>query len=390
MLNQIDLFSPDRSRYHVLHYFTKKFHEAIVRSGVQSRLFPPPTNANLPNIVSSLIKNPPDCTLAFNGLLPDSKGQFLADTLQIPHVACLVDAPNHFLNLIKSAYTMIGCIDLSFCDFFQELSFPQTFFFPHAVAAEDASLIEKKREYDVVMLASNMDFERIRKNWKKRYPHPLCQVLDDAADQVLSDTTTTHLQAFFHLINTPYAQKNIDLKRFNSIAILSELEDYIRSKDRVELLRAVEGIPVHLFGQKQGWKPYLRKNSTILLEGQVSFTQVQDILQRSKILLNSMPNYKHGAHERIFSGLIQGALPVTNKNVFMERHFQDKQNIAFYRSKHWHEVPSILHAYLSNENLRSKVALEGKLKVMKEHTWDQRVQSLKESLPPLLEKIRGY
>ncbi len=49
--------------------------------------------------LDTLFADRPECTLSFNGLLPDAEGRFFCEMIQIPHVACLVDAPTQFFSL---------------------------------------------------------------------------------------------------------------------------------------------------------------------------------------------------------------------------------------------------------------------------------------------------
>src|SRR6516162_3155093 len=105
-MKKIDVFMPPLSQYSVLHHFTKKLHEALVQQGIVSRLLEAKHNDPGP-FLDALLKDPPDCTLSFNGLLPDNQGRFFSDMIRIPHVACLVDSPTNFLTLVRSPYSVI-------------------------------------------------------------------------------------------------------------------------------------------------------------------------------------------------------------------------------------------------------------------------------------------
>src|SRR5262249_10865415 len=96
MIKHIDLFMPPNiSQYGVLHHFTIKMNEALQRSGVRSRILEAQKDNPKP-FLSELFNEIPDCTLSFNGLLPDKEGRFFCDLVKIPHVACTIDSPNAF------------------------------------------------------------------------------------------------------------------------------------------------------------------------------------------------------------------------------------------------------------------------------------------------------
>ena len=117
-MKRIDVFMPPLSTYGVLHHFTEKMHEALLRAGIQSRLLEAKRNDPGP-FLKALFEDKPDCTISFNGLLPDTQGRFFCDMVNIPHVACLVDSPNSYLSLTQSPLTIITCVDQSSVDFFR-------------------------------------------------------------------------------------------------------------------------------------------------------------------------------------------------------------------------------------------------------------------------------
>ena len=118
MLKRIDIFMPPFSQYGVLGHMTKDIHEAFKRQGVNSRLLVAEHDNPKP-FLDAIFDDSPDCTLSFNGLLPTPTGLFFCDMIKIPHVACLVDSPNQFMELIKSPRTVITCPDKNAVEFFK-------------------------------------------------------------------------------------------------------------------------------------------------------------------------------------------------------------------------------------------------------------------------------
>ena len=52
--------------------------------------------------------------------------------------------------------------------------------------------------------------------------------------------------------------------------------------------------------------------------GMISPESVLDKIGDSKILLNSMPWFKNGSHERVFNGMLNGAVVVTEQNPYFQ------------------------------------------------------------------------
>lgn len=393
MIKRIDLFLPPNvSQYGVLHHFTQKLYEALLRIGVNARILVAQHDNPKP-FLAELFKDVPDCTLSFNGLLPDEEGRFFADLIRIPHVAFVVDSPNGFVSLANSPYTVIASVDQNACDFFRGVNAKNVLFLPHGVEKNLNFPRDEERPYDVVMLASCIDYEEIRKQWHQKYPNPLAKLLEEAAETALRDEKTSYVQAFVEAMDKELARgAALDPNKIDFIDILDQLEMYIRGRERVELLRSIKDAPIDLFGSNAAtttWKKQLSGNSNITIHDAVPYDQALEIMQKSKIVLNSCAWIKRGTHERTLSGLAAGALVVTSENQYMRENFTDGVNIAFYRYQELDKVNPLINQYLKDESLRKKVALAGREQVMHHHTWDIRAGALVRELSPILQTIRA-
>jgi len=390
MLKRIDVFMPPLSHYGVLHHFTKKFYEALSKNGINCRLLEAKRNDPAP-FLKALFEDPPDCTLSFNGLLPDDQGRFFCDMIQIPHVACLVDSPYSFLPLIRSNYSIVTCIDRVSVEFFQGLGFSRALFLPHGVESSLTSDPNIVREYDVVMLSSCIDYEGIRSSWKQKFPAPLQKAMDETIEIAMADPSVPYYQAFVQALDRQVnKQAGIDPQTIDFADVLDEIEMYIRGKDRVELVKAITDAKVDIFGSSDGttgWKKYLGNKRNVMIHDPVPFEQALEIMKHSKILLNSCPWIKYGGHERLFAGLACGALVITNENAFLKENFEEGKSIVFYQSPRWDKANHRVNEYLENQAKRDQVAQKGREIVMKFHTWDQRASHLIKELPKILKKM---
>ena len=387
---KIDIFMPPLSNYSVLHHFTKEMHEAMLRLGVQSRLLEAKRTDPAP-FIKAILEDKPDFTLSFNGLLPDNQGRFFCDMINIPHVACIVDSPNIFMDLTKSPLTIITCVDRGSVDFFKGTGFDRVLFMPHGVESSLKPDQSSNREYDVVMLSSCIDYEALHDSWKKKYSPGLCKALEEAAEKALGDLSVPYYQAFVEALDKQVQeQSGIDPEELDFLEVLGDLEMYIRGKDRVELVRSIKEAKVDVFGSadgETGWKKYLSNQRNVVIHDPVPFEQALDIMKHSKIVLNSSPWISYGGHERLFAGLACGALVLTNENPFLAKEFKDGESIAFYQHGRWDKANHRVNEYLENAAKRDLVAKNGKDIVLSRHTWDQRAAKLLEDLPALLKNL---
>lgn len=390
MIKRIDLFMPPKSQYEVLHHFTRELGEALGRTGVSIRILE--AERDKPKeFLDTLFSDPPECTLSFNGLLPDGEGRFFCDLIHIPHVACLVDSPNHFLDLTKSKNSIITCVDRFACDFFHGLNFHNVLFMPHAVDKNLVSAsIEGKRPIDLLMLGSYNDYESIKETWRKQFDDSLYKAVLEAAESALADKTISCPQALAKALDNLVKTVSYEnLNQINFLLLLDQLEDYITGKDRVELIRAIKGVQIHIVGVgSERWKKSLGNASNIIYHSPVTYDQAINLMKQSKIVLNSCPKIKNGAHERILAGLACGALVITNDNLFVHENFKAGESILYYPPNHWSEINEQIQLYLNDDKKRLEIVRKGREIVRNGHTWDHRAAVLVNELEPILNKIK--
>ena len=396
MLRKVLIFtlSPD-TRFKEYEYFNKGLIESFHRLGVECSVFR--CHSDDPaKLYRELLEDPPDCTFCFNGLMPDADGNFFSDRMQIPHVACLIDPPTRFFSLLKSKYTIVTCIDRYFCDFYGSLLTPEgihspVLFMPHAVGHNLHEKPESPRKYDIVAMATCYDFEGAQKKWKERYSKEVCQIMNESVEITLSEGSTSYIQAF---IKSLQQNGKVDPKSIDCESIYYDLETYIKGKDRIALIQAIqEQHKVHIFGGPQtnvGWDAYFPKgDSNVILHDKVSMVQAVEIMKESKIVLNSCATFKNGSHERVFLGLACGALICTNENEYLQDQFKENNGIIFYPFKDRKSINAKIKDYLEHESARCEAVNKGYAIVKAQHTWDNRVKMLQEQLPPILDRLNA-
>lgn len=371
--------------------FTTKLHEAIVKAGVKSNLMTADKN-NPQAFIDQVLADNPDFTLSFNGLLPDEQGRFLCDMLNIPHVACLVDSPNTFVNLSHSPLTIITCVDKMACQFFTNLHCENVIFMPHAVDSDfPAPKPGQERPYDVVFLGACINHEEIREKWKKKYPPYLVETLELAAEIVTTSLEISFAEALVAAMNEKIWFPGVDVSTFDFVELLDELEYFVRGKDRVDLLKAIKDVKVDVFTyaeQKKDWEKLIGPgHDNIVLHDSVPFEKALEIMKESKIILSSAPMFKNGSHERIFAGLASEAIVVTNPSKYIMEEFDESEGVIIYDLKNPEKLNADIQKYLTNPALRAAAGKKGRAKVMQRHTWDVRAKDLLNHLDSILQAL---
>lgn len=395
MIKHIDLFIPPIGEFGVIKHFTRQFHTALQRAGIKTRLLVAEKDNPKP-FLDKIFQDPPDCTMSFNGLLPDENGNFLCELIQIPHVACLVDSsPIYYIPLTQSLQNVITCPDRYFCSFFQNLNFNNVFFLPQAIEKDINPTNFEKDEvvYDVTFLGNCYDYEAIKEGWQTKYPPPIYEALILAVEISRATLDITFMDALVQALNEKVVPMGLPMESLNFIEILDELETYMRGLDRVDLVKSIKNAEVHIFCSNEGkkiWSKLLGKSQkNVHYHQAVPFEDALEVMRKSKILLNSSPSFKCGAHERVFAGLACGSLVMTSESLYLsEEGFKDGQNILFYKASQAKEINDKIDLYLSNEAMRVAAIAQGRDRVMSHHTWDSRVPILLNNLEPMLLAVK--
>jgi spore maturation protein CgeB len=378
--------------YESKRYFAKKFAEALLRHGLKPRIIDSNIGTNVKEQLAAMM-NPEqtDLTCSFNSAIPLDDGTFIWDRTHIPHWSILVDPSFYSEHYLSSPYSIVSCVDHYDCEYVSRHHFQNVFFWPHAVERELIAPENNSRPYDVVFLGSCYDHENLRQYWQKKMPKKHAAAIDEAVEIVLHERDTPLIRAIHQaLLNHHLDSSEVDFKE-----IFFYVDNYMRGKDRTELIRSIKDVHVHVFGGTcwrshppvRGWGHTLSSMRNVSIHPTVTFSESLEILKQSKICLNSMPFFKNGTHERIFTGLACGSVPVTTDNQWIQENFIEEEELLIYRPFHWDMVNDQIKALLSNEEKRKQIAAQGREKVMLNHTWDNRVEEMLVALKPILAKL---
>lgn len=379
--------------YESKRHFTQKLAEAMERRGIETLIVDVNEGPLRVDAVREIQGFAPDLTCSFNTLLPLSEEKYLWDFLSIPHLSMLVDPLMYGMDLTKSPYSILSVVDRNDINEAVIPTFKNLFFFPHAVEKELSFDEKAERPFDVVFLGSCYDYESLRASWQQRNPEGLNKVLNDAIDIVFSDNRSSLANA----LAQAWGHSGLDPRGVDFVSLFYYLDNYTRGRDRIELIRSIKNVPVHIFGELStdnavgflGWQPYLAGNSNVTIHPSVPFAEGLEIQKKAKICLNSMPFFRDGTHERVFTALACGAVPVTSESVYLRESFADGQDLVYYQSNEWNRVEPTILSLLKDEPRRRAIAASGRQKVMAAHTWDHRVSLLEKELPPILARIEG-
>lgn len=254
--------------YESKRHFSQKLAEAMNRKGIETQLIDVDEGPLKLDAIRGIQSFNPTFTCSFNTLLPLSDEKYLWDFLQKPHISFLLDPLFYAMDLTRSPYSLLTVVDKNDVQEALLPNFDRIYFWGHAVERELLEEpLQQDRPYDVVFLGSCYDYESLRTSWQQRNPEGMNRVLEDAIDLIFSDNRCSLAKA----LATAWEHSKLDPHQADFVSLFYYLDMYTRGRDRVELIRAIKDVPVHVFGELSkdtpvgflGWEPYLEANKNV-------------------------------------------------------------------------------------------------------------------------------
>jgi len=336
-------------------------------------------------LIEEMSKERPLFALGFNAVGQFYvKDQSVYDMVAFPHISWMVDHPVHHIDRIEipadqkyrelhvpDNFGLIATIDKGHKQFI-DISFAQKygcFFLPHG-GCKARKVDMKTRNLDLVFCGTGTGPESIRNTWKKMDPK-VKELIETAVEIDESGIELSSVE----LIAKVFTEHSESPNRKRFMLIMHNVERYRRAKERLQTLEALDhaGIKTTLFGR--GWEFAKFRNHEIKKE--LSFEDTLEVFQQSKLSLNASSFFKEGAHERIFSSMLNGAVCLTNGSKYLDGldGFYDVEE----KYDHLDSLPEIVDNALDNTELQDK-AIEGCSFVEKGHTFGHRAIELRDTI----------
>jgi len=284
----------------------------------------------------------------------------------------MVDHPGHFLDRYGLSKILIGCYDPSHLDYLKLRFGPskRAFHLPHGGSPPPSPFAGswEERPCELVFPASYMDLKTLESKIMTMPEAPRRIVFSSAEIAESFDEIPTHLAAMEAAKALGVDFSKPGTFEFVLDQLLGTVEHLIRCRRRMALLNVLDkaGLPVDVYGE--GWPEGLFKSHRI--HPQLDFDGVLNLMSRSKIVLNarSVP----GSHERIPSGMMAGALVLSDFSSSVAEEFADGEELLLYRWTKTDSLPQLVSSLLSDAAGSEKIAAKGSGKAFRECSWQDR------------------
>lgn len=327
-------------------------------------------------------------------------GRSVWEEQEIPYFNILMDHPFHYARPLEQApgTSVVFCTDRNHTKYLRRF-YPQlkrVDFLPHAGMEADISrhapagnchLCTEGGAYHPAM--ADRSFDVLYAGGLSKYvAEGLVPDLGEITEfdafaltqQVLSElircpdkTTEQAVEEYLFSIGKQYPDREL----LHWITELRFIDSYATSFYREQAVRLLveNGIEVTVFGG--GWdRCEWASNPNLIYGGKVPAPQVLELMNHSRIVLNTMTWYKNGAHDRIFNGMLAGAAVVTDKSVYLEETVLKERTPCMepFALQQIQRLPELVQDLLAHPNKMEQIAENGYHYARAGHTWLQRAE----------------
>lgn len=296
----------------------------------------------------------------------------------------LIDPPFYLNERLKkvTGNVMVSCIDRSHVNYIDKYykNIPWTCFMPHGglTGEHPSSIPYDKRKYNAVIIGSHQQLDgimRVIDSLKKDFDPLLSEIINEALNDFSSDLTTIVYDKIYQTISD--FDENVFKEFMYHIRAIDALR---RFHKRTSLINGLikNNLAVDIWGT--GWEnlDIISQNKDLIgLHGAVNYNETKYILRNSKILLNDLPFYHNGSHERVFMGMQCGAIIATDRSHFFEECFKNDTDIIYYDTKDIESLVSKAVTLFDDKKVAQHI-IDNAYSISADHTWASRAYSILE------------
>lgn len=316
-----------------------------------------------------------------------SSGANMCEQLQIPCVNILVDHPYWYPDILNKmpSVGIVLCVDRRHMDYVSRFypQIPLNGFLPHGGTCMDGTPKPIRERTIPVLYAGSLlgNYAEKQKPDFKKWDFPAEEICETAIQTLLRNPKLTIEQALEKTIrNHGIEMSDSQLVQFISSCVYIErvVSSHYREKILADIARA--GIPLEIYGDGWdacGWTTL----PNVHYGGRISPKEVLGKMEDTKIVLNTMPWFKDGSHERVFNGMLRGAAVCSETSVYFEEELPSDAWISYdLTDDSIARLPQRLQNLLQDTDTMQRIADRGYQLAVENHTWQARAGELDRDL----------
>ena len=213
----------------------------------------------------------------------------------------------------------------------------------------------EKRDISVFFPASYLDEDSVLNQIKSVFPEVMGEIARGAIEILDKKKTFCVEEGIEEYLKTKGVAYTDETIRTYVEEYGFAIDGYLNRKNRNQIMRLIlaQGIPVVVCGVN--WKVFkdtLAEKEQAYLEiigENLSGQAVADYMTRSKIVLNLSPHLQDGIHERVTSGLMNGAICITDENPYIVERVKEYDVLELFQWTTSSSIPKKIKRILQQE-----------------------------------------
>ena len=310
-------------------------------------------------------------SFAAAGYCFESGGKNIYDQMPFPFFAFQVDHPAHHINRFCFNNIIISAMDRSHVTFLNNYfkGSRKAYFMPHGGCRSKFAGTGREKKINLLFPASYMNVNEQLTAIKRLEPFSQ-KLISDAVEVILAHDAIP-IEDALEAVAKGLGIDIYDEKLKSKVAgeIIRKIETFVRALKRTKMLKILDdaNVAVDIYGN--GWPANTFKCHRI--HKALPFNEINDLMTESKIVINAA-NIADGAHERVFTTMLNGSLSLSDYNPYLSETFSEDSEIVFYKWTSIDKMPETVNKLLSDNDLRNNITSNGAAASATAHTWDHR------------------
>lgn len=385
--------------YDTLDLFTYELKREFEGLGYEAMVFDVRDMAQGLKELSVFAEKPVKAVLTFNNLgfnMELRVGENIWEQLGIPCINILMDHPYCYRDALDCAprNAIVLCTDRNHMRYLQRFypQIPIVGYLPHAGKELPGPRLPIAARSIDVLYAGNLSrsfAENITPDFAKYTSFDARALSERVCKDMIAHPSKITEQA----LEEAFLEEGLNLTERELKDMIAEfhfVDLYVVSHYREKAVQvlAERGIPVQIYGA--GWEncSWIGR-SNVSYGGKIPAEEVVAKMRDAKIVLSTMTWFKDGTHDRVFNGMLQGAVAVSDTSGYMKEEFcgfldgssqADGRELLMFELEELEKLPSQVKMLLDDPQAMQRIADRGYDKAKASHTWRARVVELEEHL----------
>ena len=243
----------------------------------------------------------------------------------------------------------------------------------------EESLPIEKREHDLVFTGNHVAVEEIERRV-------------DAADaeyrtfyREIMEDVLAHQKRRIEAVMEEHIRNELgdvsEAELCSAMAGTAFVDIWARAKSRAQIVERLADSDIKMLVVGEGWDYLKEKKGHPAVTGKmVDSAACVSAMRQGKLSLNVLPWFQNGAHDRIFTAMLQKSVALTDGNDYLRELFADKRELVFYSLDAIEELPQLVRELLSHPKGLQEIADCGYACAKNSHTWGKRAKFLADLL----------